>query len=369
MLTFPIHTKTVWNDYFTGNPTSTLSGEQEITRTSSDAGVHVSNCFFRSCMSTNSGGALFCTSVTYLLIESSTFFSCITSGQYGGAIYFYNSTGQCVLNEVCGYDCYSIYTSSSYGQFSRIYLNNSASSKNYMNYSSITRCVNGRSNSYHILRLTYGKICCPSVNISMNKCQYYSAVELVPSADSYSFTGSLTYCSITDNIANGNVCISSSSGGSNCEIKSCNILRNTQVSIYEGTIYSSDYLKIRDSCILGNNATRTFYASSYIITVSSCTLDSTSKTGNVEIQNTVTKSFILALNHFSTQNCHSGYDSAGTLTPDIEPLPPSKEQMPCITFRNFFYQPRLSDFFSLTSVFIFNFIHPYASVDLLYYHR
>jgi hypothetical protein len=326
MLTFPIHTKTAWNDYFTGNSTSTLSGEYVLTRTLSGTGVHVSNCLFSSCMSTNNGGAFYCTSVTYLLVESSSFFSCVTSNQYGGAIYFENSYGQCVLHEVCGYDCYSIYTGSSYYQFAYIYVKSGESSKNYVNYSSITRCVNVNANSYYILRLSYGKICCPSVNISMNQCYYYSGIDFAPSVDSNSYTGSLLYCSITDNVANRCTCIRSYYGGSNSEIKSCNILRNTQGSNSDGTIYAYDYMRITDSCILGNNATCTFYASSYIITISNCTLDSTSKYGNVVIQKTATKSFILALNHFSTQNCNSGYDSAGFLTPGIEPQSPSKKQ-------------------------------------------
>jgi hypothetical protein len=320
MLTFQIHTKTAWNDYFTGNPT---------TQTLSGTGVHVSNCLLKFCTSTSHGGAFYCTSVTYLLVESSSFFSCTTSNQFGGAIYFENSNGQCVLHEVCGYDCYSAYTSgSSVGQFAYIYVNNGASSKNYVNYSSITRCVNERLDTHHMLRLIYGKICCPSVNISMNKCGYVSGILFQASAVSDSVTGSLSYCSITDNVANGATCIHPWYGGSNCEIKSCNILRNTQGTLnLGGTIYAKDNVKITDSCILENQATYIFnQGSSSTITVSNCTLDSTSKTGNVIIQNTVTKSFILALNHISTQNCNSGYDSAGYLTPNIETPSPSKKQ-------------------------------------------
>jgi predicted nucleic acid binding AN1-type Zn finger protein len=99
--------------------------------------------------------------------------------------------------------------------------------------------------------------------------------------------------------------------------KSCNILRNTQVSSSEGTIKSDGNLMIEDSCILGNTATNIFYAySSYIITLSlsNCTVDKTSNNGYLTTQNTVTKSFILGLNNMSTQNCHSEYDSAGDLT-------------------------------------------------------
>jgi hypothetical protein len=290
----------------------------------------------------------FCTSVTYLLVESTSFFSCRTSNQFGGAIFFENSNGRCVLNKVCGYDCNSTYNGYSEGQFSRIVVNNAASSRNYVNYSSITRCVNGGSDTHHTLRLCYGKICCPSVNISMNKCGHHSGIVFQPLAVSNTVTGLLSYCSFTDNVANVHVCIHPYYGGSNSEIKSCNILRNTQVSSSGGTILAKDNVNITDSCILENKATYIFNAAAYTITVSNCTLDSTSKTGNVEIQNTVTKSFILALNHISTQNCHSGYDSAGFLTPDIETPSPSKKQRNYCSCDRILYQFPQGFFYFIT---------------------
>jgi hypothetical protein len=104
-------------------------------------------------------------------------------------------------------------------------------------------------------------------------------------------------------------------------MKSCDILRNTQVSLgSEGTIYTYVNLIIKECCILENKATYIFYqSSSYSITISNCTVDSTSNNGCLTIQSTATKSFIHALNHMSTRNCHAEYDSVGTLTP-ITPL-------------------------------------------------
>ena len=128
-----MHIRTAWSDYFTGNPTLLQSKEYTSTQTLSGTSVLVSNSLFRSCTSSNHGGAFYCTSVTYLLVESSSFFFCRTTNYYGGAIYFSNGNGQCVLNEVCGYDCCSTYTSGSYYQFAYIYVNNAASSKNYVN--------------------------------------------------------------------------------------------------------------------------------------------------------------------------------------------------------------------------------------------
>jgi hypothetical protein len=358
-----MHIRTAWGDYFTGDSTLQQQKLYETRQTLSGTGVYVLSCLFRSIKGTSDGGALYCNSVTYLLVESSSFFSCTTSNQYGGgAIYF--SNGQCVLHEVCGYDCYITYTSSSFYQFACIYVNNAVSSKNYVNYSSIVRCVNVNSDSYYTLRLTYGKICCPSVNISMNKCQCCSGVLCQPYTDSSSFTGSFLYSSFADNIANGHTCLYLWMGSSKTEIKNCNILRNTQGTLGSGgTIYTLDNVLIEGSCILENKATYTFriHSSSYTITLSNCTVDSTSCNLQLTIQKTVTKSFIHALSHMSTHNCHSEYDSVGTLTPIIQTPSSSKKQIQCFTFGKCSCRPQ-----SFHIIFIFNFIHPYASIDLWY---
>ena len=68
-------------------------------------------------------------------------------------------------------------------------------------------------------------------------------------------------------------------------------------------------------------------ASSSTIILSNCTVNKTTYNRNLVTQNTVTKSFILALNHISTQNCHSRYDYAGYLIPIIQtPYPLKKPQ-------------------------------------------
>jgi uncharacterized protein YgiB involved in biofilm formation len=87
-------------------------------------------------------------------------------------------------------------------------------------------------------------------------------------------------------------------------------------------------MMFKNSCILENNANTIFYqASSYTITVSNCTVDRTSNNGCLTIQNTATKSFIFALNHMSTQNCHSEYDSAVTPTLFIQSPSSSKKRI------------------------------------------
>jgi hypothetical protein len=364
MLTLLMYIRTAWNDYFTGTATPQQPKLYTSTQTLSGTNVYFLDCLFKSCTSSSHSGAFYCTSVTYLLVESSSFFSCTTSINHGGAIFFSNGNGQCVLHEVCGYDCCSTRSGSSSYQFAYIYVNDAASSKNYMNYSSIVRCVNLRSDSHYTLGLFCGKICCPSVNISMNKCYYYSAIYFYSFCDSNSFTSSFSFTTFSDNTANGYTCIHTWGGsGRKVEFKSCNIIRNTQGTLSSyGTIYTHDNLVFVDSCILENKATYIFYihSSSNTVTLSNCTVDSTSCNLQLTIQRTVTKSFINALNHMSTLNCHSEYDAVGTLTPIIQTPSSSKKQIQCFTYGKCFCQPQLRDFVSFHGIIIFNFIHPYV---------
>jgi hypothetical protein len=363
MLPLLMYIRTAWNDHFPeANPTNYNSQTYTSRQTPSDANIHISNCLFKSMTSSSSGGALYCTSATYFLVESTSFFSCkTTNGYYYGAIYFSNTnSGQSVLYKVCGYDCC---TSGGYSyQFAEVFVKNTASYKNNVNYSSISRC--GNSDSYHIFGLDRGKICCSSVNSSLNKCYRYSGISCWPLADSSSIICSLTYSSFADNNDADYNCVCLTTGGSNYEMKSCNVLRNKQGTLgTRGTIWTNGNLNIENSCILENIATHIFSqgSSSYTITISNCTVDSFSNNGYLTIRNTVPKSFILALNHMSTRNCHSEYDSAGTLTPIIQTPSSSKKQILCFTRGEFFYQFRLIDFFLLSSVFIFHFIYPYSS--------
>jgi hypothetical protein len=367
-----MNARTAWSDYFTGSPSSTLSNDYGTQQTPS-GNVYVSNCLFRSITSGSSGGgALYCSSsVTLLLVESSSFSSCTTSGQNGGAIYFSNTgSGQSVLHAVCGYDCYSTYTSSiSYGQFSRTNVYNADSSKNYVNCSSISRCVNERSSSYRTIYLYYGKTYCQSTNMSMNKCYRSSAILCDCFRNSNSVSCLFSYSSFVDNIAIDHSCLVLWISSSNNEIKSCNILRNTQGTLgTNGIIYTYANLIIEGSCILGNSANNIFYASSssYTITVSNCTVDKRTSNYGLTILNTATKSFILALNHLSTQNCYSEYDAVGALTPNIQSPSSSKKQRLYYSCERNIYQTQLRDFISLLCAFLFSFIHLDVSSDLFY---
>jgi hypothetical protein len=354
--------RTAWNDHFPGTNSPNYNSQTYTSRQNpSVTSVYVSNCLFGSITSSSDGGALyFYNLVTHFLVESSSFFFCKTSASYA-AIYFSNTGGQSVLYEVCAYDCCT--TGDGNYQFARIDVGKVATNKNYANYSSISRCVNGISSSWHILGLWYGKTFFPSVNLSLNKCGYSSTIGSWPTIDSNYVTSSLTYSSFADNNAVTAGCIRLNSGGSKSEIKCCNILRNTQNSLdLDGTIFSSEKLTISDSCILENIANRIFHqhSSSYTTTLSNCTVDKATNNRNLIIKSTVTKSFIHTLNHLSSQNCPAEYDSAGYLSPIIQNPSPSKKQINCCTCGNFILQLRLTDIFSLISILFFNFINPDA---------
>jgi predicted outer membrane repeat protein len=351
-----------WSDFYgVSEPTPSKQQLYTSNQTRSVSSVYILDCLFNGCTSTDNGGALYCnTSVIYLLVESSSFFSCKTSG-IGGAIYFVNTNnGQSVLHKVCGNDCYSTTSGNNY-QFVYIKVYNGATNKNYLNFSSITRCI---SDNWYTLRLDSGIVHLPSVNISMNKCKYCPIFYTIPFQDSSYVTCTSSYSSFTDNQATIYICIRFFCSDAKFEIKSCNILRNSQVSSDYAIISPEGNLMIEDSCILGNTATYIFHAGSGKITLSNCTINKTTSVGSFTIQNTATKSFIHALNHISTQNCFVEYDAIGALTPIIPPSP--SKQIQCNTCKKLLCQIQLIDIVSLHNILIFNFIHPYSSDDSLH---
>ena len=97
---------------------------------SSFENVSVRDCVFRNISSSENGGALYCSSSVHrLLVEQSSFISCITSYIYGGGIR--SNSRQCVLSRICAFNCCSTNSSNSnsYGQFAYINTND----KNHVN--------------------------------------------------------------------------------------------------------------------------------------------------------------------------------------------------------------------------------------------
>jgi hypothetical protein len=349
-----------WNDYFDGAPSSTYQQTRYTScQSPTSSNLYVFRCLFIGCSSSNAGGALSITNtaVSNMLIESTSFFTCTSSSRYGGAIHIDNSnSGQSVLYSVCAYNCYCT-NSDSYGQFTWIGVKNDALSKNYINYSSIVRCVGAGSSPTNTLCQTRGKMCFPSVNISMNRCYQRSGILCHPYKNASAITCYISFTTVADNYASDYNCIWSEYPNTKTEIKYCNIIRNSQGSLSSiGTIYIGGSLDIANSCILANSANYIFYgASTATFTISSCTVDQTTNNGYLTIQNTVTKSFLLALNHFSTQNCYARYDSAGGLTASQVIECPTKE---VIYIKVKMSIIRIRDFSLLNYVFLVAFIHP-----------
>jgi hypothetical protein len=287
-----------------------------------DQNVHVHDCFFHFCSSSSSGGALYCSSNVYkLLVEQSSFISCRAS-YGGGGIYFSNQQyGECVMSKICGFNCSLTYSGSSscWGQFAYISIkNNNITYKNHVNDSSITHSLKNCNDSKYSLRLNFGQILCPSVNITNNVCYCYSALGCQATS---SGTCCISYSSFVNNTSNeGYICIWLYGSNSPHYIDTCNILNNNQTSSEFGTIHLYANLFIKDSCILGNNeGKKVFYVSLYKVTISNCTIDDDifSKTryyGPVTVNKTIKRTFINGLSHIVTQKCDSYFDSYGTLT-------------------------------------------------------
>ena len=131
---FLLRVRTAWDDYFPGSSPSQTFATTKYTdvQSTSSTNVFVLHCLFSGCTSTSYGGALACSgSVQRLLIESSSFFSCNTSSNKGGGIYFENTNnGECVLYKVCGNDCIPTCTSDSFGQVVFTFIKDSSSNKN-----------------------------------------------------------------------------------------------------------------------------------------------------------------------------------------------------------------------------------------------
>jgi hypothetical protein len=319
--------------HFTG-PEYTVSPQ---TPTSNNVYVH--DCVFRSCTSSLNGGALYCHSsnnVIKLLVSRTSFTSCRTSGQNGGAIFFYSQTsGECILNKICGFDCLSTYSGCSYGQFVYTYTKNDVTFKNHVNDSSFTRTSKVRIYPYHVLCLNYGNILCPLVNITNNECYHCSALYCHATASSTSNTVCITYSSIVNNTANGSWgCIVFNSDSISSQLMdTCNVLNNKQTLSNIGIIYAHANLLIKDSCILGNDKNKNIFYENHAsckITISNCTIDDDIFTngryyGSVTISKTIQNSFINALSHIFTHNCDSYFDSYGTLT--VKPNVPTRKSI------------------------------------------
>jgi hypothetical protein len=338
------------------NPTNYTRTEYSGTRLNPTANnVYVYDCFFHDFSYSSSGGALYCSGSVYkLLIEQSSFFSCkISSGNGGGACFSYSGNYESVLSKICGFGC----SCDNCGQCVFINLGNNGDYKNHFNDSSITHSLKDGKNPWDSLFLESNIIFCPSNNFTNNECYTASGFCCASKRSSTSETCRISYCSVVNNTANGGYkCIRLYYSGSTHCIDTCNILNNKQTTSSYGTIRSYTNVLIKDSCILGNDEGKTvFYVdSSYMITVSNCTVDNNRYSGSVTFTKTIQSSFIHALSHLSTRRCDSYFDSYGTLTakPNV-PVESTKNQCYGYLMSYIYKHPIIYPFRSMEFIFLF----------------
>jgi hypothetical protein len=301
--------------------------------------LYVHSCVFRDVSNTGYGGALSCEGgINRFLAEKSLFIYCITSVNYGGAIYFHNpSSGQCVLSKLCAFSCYSTRTGHSEGQFARIYTKQSdVNYKHLVNDTSVTHTLKVGTEPEEILCRANGNVLYPSVNITNNICFRCPVFGCYSTA---SGVCSMTYSSIVNNTASGSYgCFWLMDANSLHYIGTCNILNNDQTTSDYGTIIAYGNLLIEDSCILGNNIGKTVFYESYTscrITVSNCSIDNDNSFGSIVLKNNIENTFTNVLSHIAKQQCYFYFDSYGTLVVETNyPSDSTKNQNSCICKRS-----------------------------------
>jgi hypothetical protein len=281
----------------------------ESQRNLGEGNIFVFRCQFTECKSSSNGGGIYVNSTddTKMLVEKCAFDKCqVTTSEKGGAIYF-GKKGNCIIFEVCGYEC----STNEYGQFDYVCCTNNVAYKNYVNDSTISHSVNENADS--TLAHFYGIVLFKGVNISFNRFISCSACHcaVTPSTNQNPLTCSLSFCSFANNSATGSKIISLVIPAANKEIKSCNIIDNSQEALEKfGIFFMFGPYVIKDSCITGNVANHTFFEvhASFIITVNNCTLDADIELENntrVSFASKATNLFTVPLFHLNTYKCEA----------------------------------------------------------------
>ena len=286
-----------WNDFYKDplSQTSQLFATKYSNQQNAAAGSqYVYRCFFDGC-SGSYGGAILVSATTKLLVEETTFFSCYASGS-GSAVYFSCSSGCCILSKVCGYKC----KSNSVGQFSCVNLGTSLDNNNSMIDCSISSIDNP---SYEMgICLSCGSIRVNSINSSNNICNYFTSIFLEPISSSDPSCCSVSFSYFGNNVAKGNIIVFFEYGYA-YEMKTCNVVNNSQSDNSWGVIYSYKYLNIYDSCVVENDATYSLSVNSEGSTnVYNCIFDKSTK-GSVVIKSGAARTFINQLYFIKTANC------------------------------------------------------------------
>ena len=321
-----------WNEVgLSGEPPEKSRPQIELI-VSTTNNVYVWYSYFQIEASSSSGGAISFTSPTVssqILIEECIFFDCHTTTNVGGAIFMGaspssdNGQGNFVINKCCSNKCSTSYTgsSSTYGQFCRSFVSDDETHINKILDSSVIYSESISSDSRSVISFYNGVINIKTVNFSQNKCLYYPSAFCEPTYLTET-TCFVELCSFKNNTANVQYCIYLSGISTKDLLKSSNLIGNNILGT--GLVAAYSQLTVEGCTILENEADSIFFCYSGSITVINCTIteEDVKKTNNdnVNIENWTPKhnSFINGIKPtIVNEICSVGYDTVGTLTPNL----------------------------------------------------
>lgn len=259
-----------WSDFYEGQYT-------KYSQTTSFSSTKTSNFYFSLCifcsLSAPCGGSICITSssdANKVLIESSSFVLCTSTGNSNGAAIYIGMKGQIVTYKACGYMCYSQYNKQHiFGQMIYSEVSVGSNFKNYFLFNSAVRCGSsyGSSNSVLDSEQRHGSVYIingiqevKNVNSSHNTCRH-SAGFYISGSSSEKHVNVMKFSTIFDNT---NECISMGfQSGRKYDMVSCNVVGNRCTDSLFNFFHVNGVLNI-NSCILINNV----YATSKLFTES-----------------------------------------------------------------------------------------------------
>ena len=151
------------------------------------------------------------------------------------------------------------------------------------------------------IRLKCGAILVSSINSSKNTASEFP--NLVYPSTSCNFADCLiSFSCFSNNEMKSYICVLYDSGGKG-EMRSCNVINNTQGQKSQfAAVYTNSPLNIYNSCVIGNDADRSFYGSSNRINLYNTIFDKTSNY-NAVVQESAATTFINNLLFIKTGEC------------------------------------------------------------------
>ena len=200
-----------WNEaYGSSSPSKTIdfySGDA-YESFPNQGSIYVHYCYFQELgIDETVGGAIALETSnpeTKLLVEQCTFMKCHCD-KLGGAIYMIN-TGECVISEVCAYECTAASNETSSGNFDYISLDyNHPESMNQLLRSNIGSCISKETHSSYTSSMLYGNQTISQCNFTKNSCEYGCAIDSVLGGNQAE--GVLQFSYIANNTATKTGCI------------------------------------------------------------------------------------------------------------------------------------------------------------------